>query len=326
MKENIIKFIKINYAYFLLGIIVIWGFILRIYGLSSQSYWIDEGYSINAVQAIFKHGYPILDSGMVYTSHIFNTYILFLSSLVFGQNEFGYRITSVLFGTASIVVIFALAKKIFNSEKIALASSFIVGFSTLFIAWSRQARGYSQTQFFYLLTVYFYYQIWNKFSFKKLIILLLLSFATYFSNQLTIVLIPFLLLGLAIKHKNSLIEYIKSHKKISAIITLLFVILFLIATKKYLGEFWIQITSNYSNYSLHFLRYLIDNYILFLIFTVIALYCIFKNKKTRSTGWYFLFIFLLPLIATINLVNVTHYRYIFYLMPMFFLLSAFCLK
>src|SRR3972149_12321923 len=49
-------------TYFILGLILVTGFLLRIYKLSSQSIWLDEAYSIYHSQQNFIHVISFKDS------------------------------------------------------------------------------------------------------------------------------------------------------------------------------------------------------------------------------------------------------------------------
>ena len=98
----------------LLCLITLYGFILRIYNLDAQSYWIDEGYTLNATLSTLEKGFPVLDSGFHYTRGLLHTYLIAGSIKIGGLNPWSTRIMSVLFGTGFIVLIFFFTKKIFK--------------------------------------------------------------------------------------------------------------------------------------------------------------------------------------------------------------------
>jgi len=59
------------------SIIIIYGLFLRVYKIDQQSYWIDEGYTLNAVLSTLEKGYPILDSDKIYGPHyLLNNYLI----------------------------------------------------------------------------------------------------------------------------------------------------------------------------------------------------------------------------------------------------------
>ena len=59
-------------------ILMLLGFIIRIYSLATQSLWIDKGFSLNAAISILKHGIPLMDSGSYYLGYLLHTYLLSL--------------------------------------------------------------------------------------------------------------------------------------------------------------------------------------------------------------------------------------------------------
>ena len=143
--------VKKDFYLFSLIVLIIIGFILRFYKLNIQSLWIDEGFSINAATQTLKYFYPKLESGFVYSGSLLNTYLIAFFIKIFKDLIFAPRLVSVIFGILSIIVTFYFGKEIYN-KKIGLIAALFVTFSSIEIAWSRQARMYAQFQFFYLLS------------------------------------------------------------------------------------------------------------------------------------------------------------------------------
>src|SRR3989344_6504405 len=163
---------KLNKYLLTVLILTLIGFIFRIWFLSSQSLWMDESFSINAALAILKHGYPLLDSGIIYgTGYLPHLYLtsFFISFL---PDIFGARLVSVLFGTLTLILSFYLGKEYFD-KKTALIFTFLMTFSVWEIAWSRQARMYMQLQFFYLLSLFFLSRFLDNKTSKNIFFLLL---------------------------------------------------------------------------------------------------------------------------------------------------------
>jgi hypothetical protein len=134
---------------------LIFGGILRGHNLGEQSLWIDEGYSINAAQAVIDHGYPTLDSGEPYRGHILSTYIIAGSMQLFGfdpYNPWSARLPAAIFGILGILMTYIFTLHLFNNKWLALASAMFVAFLPWEVAWSRQARGYTMMQFFILFS------------------------------------------------------------------------------------------------------------------------------------------------------------------------------
>lgn len=135
-----------------------YGFFLRMWDLGTQSLWIDEVFTLNGARAVLAHGYPLLESGHVYVNNFVTVYLAAGIIKVFGFTAFHpdlVRIPAVLFGTACIVGIYVLGKKLFNDRRIAVLASVLVAFSTHAIAWSRQVRGYEAAAFAIILALWF---------------------------------------------------------------------------------------------------------------------------------------------------------------------------
>lgn len=133
----------------------IWGIVLRSFGITQQSYWIDEAYSITLAQAIAQHGYPLLDSGAdIWRAPAFH-YLLAIPISVFGDDYIATRILSIILGVLTIILITYIAK-IWFSKSAAVITFVLLTFSYWEIAWSRQARMYMMLQLFFWLTIFLF--------------------------------------------------------------------------------------------------------------------------------------------------------------------------
>ncbi len=70
---------------------------------------------------------------------------------IFGLNDFGVRITPVVYGTLTVLLLFFLARKIFKSDFIGLASAFLLAFSPWHIQLTRASFESSFSVFWVLL-------------------------------------------------------------------------------------------------------------------------------------------------------------------------------
>lgn len=135
----------------IITLLILVGGILRSYKLGEQSYWIDEGYTLNAVLSTLEKGYPLLDSGQVYgQNYLLNNYLITGAVKLGGFNPITTRSIAILFGVGVIFLIYFLGKKFFN-QSIGLGAAILTTFSYWEIAWSRQARMYIELQFFFFL-------------------------------------------------------------------------------------------------------------------------------------------------------------------------------
>ena len=134
--------------------IIIGGFLLRLFHLSKESLWVDEGFTYQLAR---------LDLGQ-YVENVLgslrNILPPFYFSLmhywagVFGSSEFSLRFPSVIFGSASILVIFLLGKTLFN-RRVGLLSALILALSVFHVRYSQEARMYELLSFTALCAFYF---------------------------------------------------------------------------------------------------------------------------------------------------------------------------
>jgi hypothetical protein len=303
-----------------LVILVGYGLILRINTLGGPSLWIDEGYSINAVNSILEKGYPQLDSGKFYYGGLLNNYLIALSTKILGFDAFNpwpTRLPSVAFGIGTILLIYFLVKKILDNKTIAFCSSFIVTFSTWEIVWSRQARGYIAAQFFILLTFYFLWQWLENKKVKHFIFLILSFIAAYFSQAIAIAFAPTLIvvfLMYQILHPQNRLpkRYFIYAISIMALVAALLIILIIISNKIVIYNF----SATYLNYLFQDLK----------IFTWLSLagfvWGIFDKKKF----WPVIFIFtciLFPLTIITQYSQVIQTRYLFSVFPFLVMLAVY---
>ncbi len=152
--------IKKHKIYFILSLILIFGVILRFYALASPNFWLDESISSLAARKILEKGFPIFDSGFLYSRAFVFHYIL-ASFLFFFNNDLGARLISVLFGTATIILAFFIARE-FSSEKknnvAGLVAALFTAVLSLEVIFSKQARFYQMFQFLFFLTIFFLYK------------------------------------------------------------------------------------------------------------------------------------------------------------------------
>jgi len=148
-RANLIIFI-------IMAIAVLYAIIVRFLNLGELSFWGDDGMTYLATVSTLKHGYPLLPSGYVMYHNIASDYFNIIPVLIFGDNEFAYRFFSAFTGVLVIPLVFLFVKEISN-KYIAAISSVIIAINAWQIEYSREGRYYSEFQFFYILTIYFFY-------------------------------------------------------------------------------------------------------------------------------------------------------------------------
>ena len=160
----------------LLILVLLTGGFLRFYNLGRESFWLDE--SATALAMKYRGPYEnlknIYKTGQILPELYVNNpdlphgnqdlpvYYFLLANWVkiFGLSEITLRSFSALFGLLSILIVFFIAKEIFN-KNVALLSSLISSMSVALIASSQEARNYSFYLFISLLSVYFLIKFLN---------------------------------------------------------------------------------------------------------------------------------------------------------------------
>src|SRR3989344_3593318 len=133
--------------------------ILRLVKLN-QSLWLDEAINVNVVHSLgFKRlvvDYAIGDFPPPFFHIVLKSWMQ-----VFGSSEIAVRIPSVIFGVATVYLIFLIGRKLYE-QKTALIAATLLATSPLHIYYSQEARMYMLAAFFTALSVYFFISIMEK--------------------------------------------------------------------------------------------------------------------------------------------------------------------
>lgn len=114
-----------------------------------------------------------------------------LSLKIFGINLLGLRATSAILGTATVLVLFALARRLWGFEIAVLASLVLVS-QRFFIHLSRTGYHYIDTPFVSVLALWLFVRVWQERKLGSLVwcgIVLGLGVQTYFASRLVPVLL-----------------------------------------------------------------------------------------------------------------------------------------
>lgn len=144
--------------WFLLVLIVGIGFGLRVYDLDFVGMDNDEWTSYDAIQGILRTGAPQATSEIWYTRSPFYHYMAALWLWVVGDSSFNGRFLSVLWGTATLVLVFVFTYKITGKVWIALLVTAILAIDPAELRYSRLLRFYQVYQFMSLLTFWSFYK------------------------------------------------------------------------------------------------------------------------------------------------------------------------
>lgn len=308
MKKNS----TIKYLIFILILIILGGF-LRFYNIEKASYWMDEGYTINAVLSIQEKGEPILDSGNKYNCPTYCYPTSWIANQL-GNNALSFRLLSILAGLIFILAIGFITKKFFGTIT-SIATSIIMTFSYWQIAWSRQARWYTLFALFFWLALFFFYKLINSKDKNKIWLLLGTIFFTALAclthglgYLLPVIFIVWYLFDQIFIKKQL------SWKKLILTIIISFSVLFLFDSILGINLFGQLMSGVTPSYILpYYLNFILRNYWLFLVFALYAIYT--PKKEDQNIRYFLLFIFISYLIPLSFLTNLVHYRYLFHVIP-----------
>ena len=97
---------------------------------------------------------PLVFKSFEDDKHPIHVYLTVPTIAIFGLNEFGVRSSSALFGVFNVLIIFFLAKRLFNSEWAGVISSIVLAISPYNIHFSRFNHELNFVLFFFMLGLY----------------------------------------------------------------------------------------------------------------------------------------------------------------------------
>lgn len=294
------------------------GALLRLQNLVNPSLWIDEGYSINAGQVILEHGYPKLDSGRLYSSSPLNTYLIAGSISIFGLDPYSpwsARFPSVIFGIGVIFLTYLLSRRVFGNELFALTAVAILAFSLWEIEWSRQARGYTELQFFFLLTLIALWDWLKKPRWRSLILTLGSSGAAFLSHPLGVIVLPVIPIALGVNR----ILYRKERLPLRQSLTLLVLSL---------GGGLVLFLARLPNLQLYdfvpfYSHFLWDNLRLLTVGSIVGILLGWFDKKRFWLTTFLSIALLFPLLLIVSYTPLVQMRYLFPLLPVAVIFSLY---
>lgn len=126
------------------------GFALRLLKAGSQSFWHDEAYTVAIVRADFA-GMLAQVADTERTPYLYYA-VAWAWAQFFGDSELALRSLSVIFGVATIVVVYAAGARLF-SRPAGLIAALLVTLNPLLIWYSQEARSYALVTFLAALSL-----------------------------------------------------------------------------------------------------------------------------------------------------------------------------
>jgi 4-amino-4-deoxy-L-arabinose transferase-like glycosyltransferase len=289
---------------------------MRLTGLAEQPYWMDEGYTINAVLSIFERGETVLDSGKYYACPTY-CYPTAAIARVFGAQAFSYRLFAALAGTLFIAVIFFIARGLFTIP-VALFASAFTAFSYFQIAWSRQARWYTLFELLFWLALFaFYKALYGEGRRTQTISALVCAGATV----LAIATHGLGVLLLGIFFVWALIDRFFIRTDAGAL-PILLTLLGGVALLLFSGTTALLISNiDFYNGAPYYLGFYLSSYWLFFVLSAVALWRCRATPHARAAG-FILFAVAAYAIPVMSMTQVIHYRYLFCLTPALFIFAG----
>lgn len=137
-----------RYLWLLVILIIAIAALLRLYRLDSQSFWIDEGYSVWSAQT-----FSLIDPATSYSSDTPLYPFVLRQWMKLFDTDFGIRLLSVIFGVAAVPIIFFLGRSVFNNT-VGITSALFLALSPFHIKYSQEVRVFSMFFFFLLFGIY----------------------------------------------------------------------------------------------------------------------------------------------------------------------------
>jgi mannosyltransferase len=119
---------------------VVAGAALRFATLDLQSFWVDEGATVNLLRRDF--GGAIDGIGVTEKTPPLYYLVAWLWTRPFGTGEIGVRSLSALAGTLTLPVVFAIGRELV-SDRAGLAATALAAFNPLLVWYSQEARAYA---------------------------------------------------------------------------------------------------------------------------------------------------------------------------------------
>jgi hypothetical protein len=138
------------YPWGLLALILVGAFAARAYNLDKFSFWVDELYHVVAAQSVVETGAPTLPSyrGAQYTRAYPVTYITALMFDWFGSGEAAGRAPFLALNMVFLLTAFCVTRRWFNVH-LALIVTFVLAFSPHELRMGREVRMYGLLQLLY---------------------------------------------------------------------------------------------------------------------------------------------------------------------------------
>ncbi len=134
--------------------------LLRFAHLGDADFGLDEILHVHVAKELAEGKPPVLPSGQHYDRSLLFSSLVSVAGILGGFNEFALRVPSVMLGILLVFLVYWLTARWF-SVPAGLVAAFMVTFSPIEIAHSREVRMYALFQCLFLLVLFFFYEGMN---------------------------------------------------------------------------------------------------------------------------------------------------------------------
>lgn len=213
---------------FLLLIIILLAFLLRVYKITEippALNWDETSIGYNAYSILktgrdeWNQSFPVHFKAYGEYKLPIQVYLSIPGIYFFGLNELGVRITPVIYGTFTVLVMFFLGRLLFESELAGLVAAFLLAISPWHIHLTRASFESSLSVFWIVFAIWFLVKGFKK---EKWFLFSMVPFAlSVFTYNSARIFTPMFLIAILLIYKKRLFE----SKKIILVSLILFVIL-----------------------------------------------------------------------------------------------------
>lgn len=164
-KDTLEQDIRTKTSFLILLVILLFSFIMRVVLLSQPSkFYFDEiyhaftaGQMLNGNTASWEWWHkPLPGVAYEWTHPPLAKFFMVLGMKILGENPIGWRIPGAVLGTATVFLVYLLAKEFFKKEKVSLLAAGLFSLSGLALTMSRIGMNDIYFLFFSLLTIYLF--------------------------------------------------------------------------------------------------------------------------------------------------------------------------
>ncbi len=286
MPINIRKYIKDNIIAIGLIITLIVGLILRFKGLTFQSYWTDELYSIAVSN-------PSNSFSSMYHETVTDVHPPLYQSLlwvwyhIFGFSEYSGRSMSVVIGSMGIYAVYILGKEFFNKET-GLYAAVIASMNYYLIYFSQTTRSNSLLFLLSIISYIYFIKVLTTYSKKNFLLYLLFTIALVYTHYFGLVLVAtqvfvFLFYFIKEKEKRKLLTVLAVTTAVTISVSLLPLLEYILGLEG-MKSYWMPMPSKW--FALEYMKiYVKSQYLEGIFLFTISLSLIYLFKKTENVKY-----------------------------------------